>query len=158
MLETVLTHLKNWFVVPCGVHEGVFTVENGCIELPFLQEGQYYRICGSVFNDGLHKYGYTPDDMMQDETFTGAVWALAIPKTVVELAAEIEEWQEKNGEALASPYTSESFGGYSYTKATDSKTGSVATWETVFLSRLNPYRKLRENAPVKPWGGRRNAY
>lgn len=158
MLETVLTHLKNWFVVPCGVHEGVFTIENSNLELPFLQDGQYYRICGSVFNDGLHKYGYTPDDLLQNETFHGAVWALAVPKSVVELAEKIEEWQEKNGEAAASPFTSETFGGYSYTKATDSKTGAVATWETVFRSQLNPYRKPRENAPVKPWGGLRNAY
>ena len=158
MLETVLTHLKNWFVVPCGVHEGVFTIENNTLELPFLKDGQYYRICGSVFNDGLRKYGYTSDDKMQDETFTGAVWALAIPKSVVDLSAKIEEWQNKNGEAAESPFTSESFGGYSYTKATDSKTGAVATWETVFRSQLNPYRKLRENAPVRPWGGRRDAY
>ena len=158
MLETVLTHLKNWFVVPCGVHEGVFTIENGNLELPFLQDGQYYRICGSVFNDGLHKYGYTSDDLLQKETFRGAVWALAVPKSVVELAEKIEEWQEKNGEAAASPFTSETFGGYSYTKATDSNTGAMATWETVFRSQLNPYRKLRENAPVKPLGGHRNAY
>jgi hypothetical protein len=157
VLETVLTHLKNWFVVPCGVHEGTFAIENGDMELPFLQDGQYYRICGSVFNDGLHKYGDT-SEVLHNETFNGAVWALAIPKAVVELAVKIEEWQEKNGEATASPFTSESFGGYSYTKATDSKTGAVATWETVFRSQLNPYRKLRENAPVQPWGGRWHAY
>lgn len=157
MLESVLTHLKNWFVVPCGVHEGMYTIENSTLELSFLQDGQYYRICGSVFNDGLHKYGDT-SDMLQDETFTGAVWALAVPKAVVDLAGKIEEWQEKNGEAVASPFTSESFGGYSYTKATDSKTGTAATWETVFRSQLNPYRKLRETAPVKPYGGRWNAY
>lgn len=156
MLETVLIHLKNWFVVPCGVHEGIYTIENSTLELPFLQNGQYYRICGSVFNDGLHKYG-DPEDKLQNETFTGAVWALAIPAAVVELSAKIEEWQVKNGDAVASPFTSESFGGYSYTKATDSKTGTVATWETVFRSQLNPYRKLRETAHVKPWGGRWNA-
>lgn len=155
MLETVLTHLKNWFVVPRGVHEGIYTIEGGSLELPFLQDGQYYRICGSVFNDGLHKYGCSA---LQDETFTGAVWALAIPKAVVELAWKIEEWQNKNGEAVASPFSSESFGGYSYTKATDTATGAQATWETVFRSQLNPYRKLRETAPVKPWGGHRNAY
>lgn len=154
MLEAVLTHLKNWFVVPCGVHEGVYTVKNGTLELPFLQDGQYYRICGSVFNDGLHKYGRSG---LQDETFVGAVWALAIPKAVEELTVEIGEWQEKNGEAVASPFSSESFGGYSYTKATDAATGAQATWETVFRSQLNPYRKLRETAPVKPWGGRWNA-
>ena len=157
MLETVLIHLKNWFVVPRGVHEGIYTIENSTLELSFLQKGQYYRICGSVFNDGLHKYG-DPADKLQNETFTGAVWALAIPAAVVELSAKIEEWQTKNGDAVASPFTSESFGGYSYTKATDSKTGTVATWETVFRSQLNPFRKLRETAPVKPWGGRWNAH
>ena len=157
MLEAVLTHLKNWFVVPCGVHEGMYTIENSTLELPFLQNGQYYRICGSVFNDGLHKYGDI-GDKLQNETFTGTVWELAIPKAVVDLAVKIEEWQIKNGETVESPFTSESFGGYSYTKVTDSTTGTVATWETVFRAQLNPYRKLRETAPVKPLGGRWNAY
>lgn len=155
MLETVLIHLKNWFVVPRGVHEGIYKIENGSLELPFLQKGQYYRVCGSVFNDGLHIYGVGD---LQNETFTGTVWALAIPKAVVELSAKIEEWQSKNGDAVASPFASESFGGYSYTKATDSATGAVATWETVFRAQLNPYRKARETAPVKPWGGRWNAH
>jgi hypothetical protein len=157
VLETVLTHIKNWFVVPNGVHEGIYAIENGSLPLPFLQDGQYYRICGSVFNDGLHKYGDTADKL-QDEKFTGTVWALAIPKAVVDIAAKIDEWQTKNGEAVTSPYTSESFGGYSYTKATDSTTGAMATWETVFRSQLNPYRKLVETAPVKPRRGRYEPY
>ena len=156
MLETVLTHLKNWFVVPNGVHSGVFTVADGNMELPFLKDGQYYRICGSVFNDGLHRYGGNAGTLT-DETFSGSVWALAIPKAVVELSEKIEEWQAKNGEAVSSPFVSESFGGYSYTKATDTATGAQATWETVFRSQLNPYRKLRETASVRPWGGRWNA-
>jgi hypothetical protein len=157
VLEAVLIHLKNWFVVPYGVHEGIYTINNNTLELPFLQNGQYYRICGSVFNDGLHKYGDIADKL-HDETFTGTVWALAIPKAVVEMAAKIEEWQTKNEESVTSPFTSESFGGYSYTKATDTATGAQATWETVFRSQLNPYRQLREYAPVKPWGGRYGSY
>ena len=157
MLEQVLTHLKNWFVVPNGVHVGMYTIKDNTLELPFLQNGQYYRICGSVFNDGLHKYGDIRD-RLHDETFGGTVWALAIPKSVIDLSAKIEEWQNKNGEAVASPFSSESFGGYSYTKATDTATGAAATWETVFRSQLNPYRKLREAAAVKPFGGRRDAY
>jgi hypothetical protein len=152
VLEAVLIHLKNWFVVPRGVRSGMYTVKDGKLELSYLQNGQYYRICGSVFNDGLHKYG-DESDKLTDETFMGTVWALAIPKAVVELSAEIEAWQKKNGDAVASPFSSESFGGYSYTKATDSVTGAVATWETAFRSRLNPYRKIRETAPVKPWRG-----
>ena len=155
MLELVLTHLKNWFVVPNGIHVGMYKIENNTLELPFLQNGQYFRICGSVFNDGLHKYG---EAKLQDETFGGSVWALAVPTAVIDLSAKIEEWQNKNGEAVTSPFTSESFGGYSYTKATDTATGAQATWETVFRSQLNPYRKLRETAAVKPFGGRWNAY
>ena len=54
MLEQVLRHLNNWFLI--DKHDGPFTVENGSITLPFLQEGQYLRVVGSVFNDGLHKY------------------------------------------------------------------------------------------------------
>lgn len=150
MLEKVLTHLKNWFLVE--VNEGTYTIENNTLVLPYLQEGQYYRICGSVFNDGLHRYG---DPDLQNETFTGTVWALAIPKAVVELAEEIEEWQKENGKAAQSPYSSESFGGYSYTKATDSTTGDFVTWQTAFRSQLNPLRKARETGPVEPqrrWG------
>ena len=150
MLETVLMHLKNWFAVE--IREGTYTIKRNDLVLPFLQEGQYYRICGSVFNDGLHKYGDM--ELLQDETFTGTIWALAIPKAVIDLSVKIEEWQAKNGEAAASPFASESFGGYSYTKATDSTTGQYATWETAFRAQLNPFRKLKENAPVQPRRGR----
>lgn len=153
MLENVLAHLKNWFLVPDGVHEGTFTIENGTLNLPFLQNGQYFRICGSIFNDGLHKCG---DVDMQDETFTGAVWALAVPKTVIDLSEEIKEWESKNGGASRTPYASESFGGYSYSKATDTTTGGAVTWQAAFRVQLNQWRKVRENSPVKPsraWRG-----
>ena len=139
MLEQVLMHLKNWFLVPGGIHEGTYTIEDGGITLPFLANGQYFRICGSVFNDGLHQY---PASDLKAETFEGTVWALAVPQSVIELASEIESWQEKNGDASVSPYQSESFGGYSYSKATDSASGGAVTWQTAFRSRLNAWRKL----------------
>jgi len=139
MLEQILRHLRNWFVVYGGVHHGTFTVEEGSITLPFLQVGQYFRIEGSVFNDGLHQY---PGDNLKDETFEGAVWALAVPKAVVDLSAEISEWEEKHGAASTGPYQSESFGGYSYTKATDTKTGGPVTWQRAFRGRLNQWRKI----------------
>ena len=139
MLEQVLMHLKNWFLVPGGIHEGTYTIEDGGIALPFLENGQYFRIFGSVFNDGLHLY---PASDLKAETFEGTVWALAVPQAVIELASEIEAWQKKNGDASVSPYQSESFGGYSYSKATDSASGGAVTWQTAFRSRLNNYRKL----------------
>ena len=153
MLENVLSHLKNWFLIPDGVHGGTYTIENGTLNLSFLQDGQYYRICGSIFNDGLHKYG---DADLQDENFTGSVWALAIPRAVIDLAEDIAEWQKKNGEASKSPVTSESFGGYSYSKATDAATGGAVTWQTAFRVELNQWRKAKEYSPVKPsrcWRG-----
>ena len=139
MLEQVLMHLKNWFLVPGGIHEGTYTIEDGGIALPFLANGQYFRICGSVFNDGLHQY---PAGDLKTETFDGTVWSLAIPQAVIDLAAEIEAWDKKNGEAASGIYQSESFGGYSYTKATDSVSGGAVTWQSAFRSRLNNYRKL----------------
>lgn len=143
MLEQVLRHLNNWFLVE--IHEGTFAVENGSITLPFLPTNQYFRIVGSVFNDGLHKY---PAVDLTDETFTGTVWVLAVPKAVVALAEDIAAWQEKNGEAVASPYQSESFGGYSYTKrSSGSDSGTLNGWQDAFRGRLNDWRKLKGVEP-----------
>ena len=139
MLEQVLMHLNNWFLVPGGIYEGTYTIEDGGIALPFLANGQYFRIVGSVFNDGLHQY---PASDLKAETFDGTVWALAVPQAVIDLATEIESWQTKNGDASVSPYQSESFGGYSYSKATDSANGGAMTWQTAFRSRLSAWRKL----------------
>ena len=140
MLEQVLMHLNNWFLVPGGIHEGTYTIEDGGITLPFLTNGQYFRICGSVFNDGLHQY---PSGDLINETFDGSVWALAIPRAIIELALEIEAWETKNGAVANGPYQSENlFGQYSYTKATDAKTGGAVTWQTAFRSRLSEWRKL----------------
>lgn len=137
MLETVLQNLNNWFLVPDGVHAGEFTVQGGQLTLPFLQNYQYFRVVGSVFNDGLHQY---PVADLTDETFTGSVWALAVPKAVIELAEEIDAWQTKNGDP--GPFTSESFGGYSYSKATNAS-GMAVGWQDVFKSRLNDWRRIR---------------
>ena len=139
MLEQVLMNIRRWFPVEGGIHSGTFTIEGGGITLPFLADGQYFRICGSVFNDGLHQYNVLD---LTDETFTGTIWALAIPKAVIELADEIQKWQEKNGEASVSPYQSESFGGYSYSKATDAETGGAVTWQSAFKQQLSAWRKI----------------
>lgn len=140
MLEQVLMNIRRWFPVEGGIHSGTFTIKDGGITLPFLLTNQYFRIVGSVFNDGLHQY---PAVDLTDETFTGSVWALAVPKAVIDLADEIQKWQEKNGEASVSPYQSESFGGYSYSKATDAETGGAVTWQSAFKQQLSAWRKIR---------------
>ena len=98
---------------------------------------------GSVFNDGLHQ---CPATDLADEIFTGAVWALAVPKSVVTLAEEIKAWAAKNQPGA---YTSESFGGYSYTRSTNAK-GAAVGWQDAFAAQLAPYRKLRDTSLVAP--------
>ena len=138
IITEICAELRNWFVVPNGVHIQTYTISGGSIApLDFLQEGQYFRIIGSVFNDGVHQY---PAADLTDEVFHGAVWAMAVPPTLIALSAEIEEYN-KSGAGKASPYISENFGGYGYTKATGSN-GKVLTWKSVFADALNRYRKL----------------
>lgn len=147
MLEQILMEIHNWFRVRDnvnGIHPGTYTIENGGIALPFLRDGQYFRIMGSVFNDGLHRFGPEMEALI-DETFDGAIWALAIPKSVVDAAAEAEKWLAKNGAVVNGVYSSESFGGYAYTKDTTaadsvSKTGIPAH----ILAKVNGYRRLTE--------------
>ena len=136
MLEQVLDRLNNYFVVKGGIHPGKYTVSSGHLELDFLQTGQYFKIVGSVFNNGVHIY---PAEDLVDEVFDGQVWAMAVPKQVVSLAQEISEWCVANPPTA---YTSEAFGGYSCTRAADGGTGAPASWESVFRSRLNRWRKL----------------
>ena len=135
MLEEVLGSIHNWFEKDRLI--GELHIVDGELALPhqFLQEGQYFRLVGSVFNDGLHRW---PDAALTDEEFDGEAWALAVPSAVIELANEIDAWCEKNPE---SAYTSESFGGYSYTKGSGAD-GMPMRWQDVFRRRLNQWRKL----------------
>lgn len=133
MLESVLQYLHNWFLV--AVYDDLYTIKDGSIELPFLQSGQYFRIVGSILNDGVYNY---PVENLKDEEFTGSIWALAVPPAVLSLVEEIAAWTEKNGEG--GPYTSESFGGYSYTRATNAQ-GAAVGWRDVFAARLSPWKK-----------------
>ena len=138
MLTEICAEIRNYFEVPNGRHFGTFTISGGSIApLDFLQEGQHFRIVGSVFNDGVYQY---PATSLTDEVFEGAVWAMAVPPTLIALSAEIKAYNESDA-GKESPYTSESFGGYSYTKATDAN-GAPIGWKKAFASRLNRWRKL----------------
>lgn len=141
MLEQVLDYIHNYFVKDKII--GDFVIENGSIEVAYLIDGQYFRIVGSVLNDGVYQY---PVNGLKDESFSGEIWAMAVPPAVVALVGEIGKWVEKYGNMQNSPYSSESFGGYSYTKSN----GSIgpnngvqqASWQGVFNSRLNHWRKI----------------
>lgn len=137
--------LHNWFDVDRIF--GTFTISNGEITVldGYLQENQYFRIVGSVFNDGVYKY---PSNELIDETFDGAVWAMAVPPAAIALFERIKDWDSKysQSEAANSPFQSESFGGYSYSKGYNSSVNgsdTTVSWQKQFKSRLNRWRKLR---------------
>lgn len=135
-LTNLCAELRNYFETKKRF--GTFTISGGSISpSDFLQDGQYFRIVGSVFNDGVHRH---PAHDLTDETFDGAVWAMAVPPAVVELLQKIQEFEAATANTPTA-YISESFGGYSYTKATD-ENGLPAGWRSVFRSELNKWRKL----------------
>lgn len=141
MLQEILDYIHNYFIKE--VYRGTFKIESGSLTVDFLQNGQYFKIVGSVFNDGVHKY-LDEQDVLNDETFDGEIWAMAVPKAIVDLEAEIADWIEEYGDTLNNPFQSESFGGYSYTKGSGSgKNGTTQiSWQDKFGSRLNAYRKI----------------
>lgn len=143
MLETVLNHLHNWFPVKGAARCGEFEIVSGELCADFLKPGQYYRISGSVFNDGLHRYPCDEVDCLTDETFIGTVTPLAVPKAVIELAEEIRVYRESNPDT---DKVSESFADYSYTRAqtTQNGTSTAGGWMAVFGPRLRSWRRPYE--------------
>lgn len=132
MLYSVCRDLKNYFEDEKVF--GTFKIENGQLNFPLL-DNQYFRIVGSKFNDGIFK---APTTDLTDEEFEGAVWTLSFPREFLDLVNEIQAWQSKYGDVdMMSPYQSESFGGYSYTKNTAS-----SSWKSTFAKRLNVWRKI----------------
>lgn len=144
MLNEVLDYLNNYFIK--DAYYGEFSIVDGKLaDVDFLSDGQYFKVCGSVFNDGVFQY---PAYGLIDETFSGELWALAIPPAIISLAHEISDWQTKYGEAVASPFQSESFGGYSYSKGSAGSDGGSSGWKSSFGSKLNRWRKLKMGVDV----------
>lgn len=136
--------LHNFFEIEKYIE--TVTIENGAL-LGFsdrLQENQYFRIVGSVFNYGVYKY---PATDLKDETFSGAVWAMAVPPSALALFNTIKEWDSQYGNNADnySPYTSEAMHHYSRTFATyTNSNGEIVrpTWQAVFRKELNKWRKI----------------
>lgn len=145
MLNELCQELRNYFDKAQPKFFGEIAIENGKITnqgfLDAIKPNQYFRIVGSIFNDGV--YCFKEELALEDEAFDGAIWLMAVPKAVLELETEIENWQTEYGNALNSPFTSESFGGYSYSKASGKNGGGAVTWQDAFATRLNLYRRIR---------------
>ena len=143
MLTEICQELRNWFDRDLPKWHGDFTISDGEIVLAEnmpLKEGQYFRVVGSVLNDGVYCYGNA--ELGEDEVFSGSVCAMAVPPAVIALSEEIDEWTKKNADVITSPYSSESFGGYTYSRASSGSGGSGLDWKDTFGTRLNRWRKI----------------
>ena len=148
MLTELCQELRNWFDRDKPKWTGEITISNdvlylGDTEIELL-DGQYFRIIGSLLNDGVYQY---PNARLSDEVFNGSVWSMGIPPSVVELADEITQWMTDNAAAINNPYASESFGGYSYSLkgnggSSSSASSNPTNWKSFFADRLNRWRKL----------------
>ena len=155
MLFEVCHFLRNYFERDRYV--GEFSIVNGQLTGQYfdgMSNGEmdldgvsYIRIINSRKNDGIWKLPVVGNEL-QDEVFDGGVWTMYVPAAVLSVIDEITSWQQKYGGAdgaLNSPYASESFGGYSYTKAAGGSAdgnGGGTSWKDVFGSRLWQWRKL----------------
>lgn len=150
-LTELCEYLKNFFDDGCAVYSGKISVAEGTVTcsrdlfnsvtVP-LEVGQFFRVTGSVFDDGVHCY---PDMEMRDGSFEGSIQPMRVPNAVLHLAHEISEWKEKYeavDSTAMSPYTSESFAGYSYSKNVAGSTDGASGWQSVFKSRLKIWRKI----------------
>lgn len=147
----VCNYLKNWFDRNQPKYFGNVSIINGALSETYdLKVGQYFRIVDSTLNDGVYLY---PITTLTDETFDGAIWGMALPKPFIALLDDIEAWKAKfnsldtqDGKQAMSPFNSESFGGYSYSKSNggtgDTSKDKSGTWQGVFGARLAPYRKM----------------
>lgn len=155
-ITEICAYLKNYFppadlkISGGYIHTGVYTISGGNIApLEFILPNQYFRIVGSRLNDGVFQNTETDLKELQDETFDGAIWEMSLPRGFVKLCEDIEAWRQQN-EGISSPnmspFVSESFGGYSYNKAsggnTSADSGSATLWENQFAPRLAQYRRL----------------
>lgn len=148
MLDEICAEIKNYFWRNADdIIIGDFTISDGVISPSFdFDDCEYIRIVKSKKNDGVHKVS---EMQLADESFHGAIWRMYLPNSFLSLVEEIAAWQAVNGTAdsvAMSPFNSESFGGYSYSKSGGNSAGSssVPTWQSVYASRLNRYRRLRE--------------
>lgn len=138
-IDMVCGEVRNYFADHDSRFVGKYTIESGVLSpSDFLQENQYFRIVGSTFNDGVYKND--GKGTLTDETFDGAVWAMKVPADFLAVCEEVKTYMDSDASS-PSPYTSESFAGYSYTKGVKAD-GTAFGWQDAFADKLRRYRRL----------------
>lgn len=130
MIEQLMIACNNFF--PHKAMCGTWDTDN-LIQAAQIPAQAYFKIWGSLYNDGI--YQNTEALQLTAETFDGVITILAPPKAFCELAEKIADYNSKH---TPNGYTSESFGGYSYNKAT----ADADSWQAVYAKELKRWRKI----------------
>lgn len=128
-----------------GYRATTYTVRGGVISpADVFTPGMYIAVTrDSVFYSGVWRMGDggklegIPEGL-PDETFFGRVYMLHPPADFLDLHGRIAEFEQKTPNG---GYQSESFGEYSYTRASG-KSGGVLGWQEAFADDLRPYRRM----------------
>ena len=142
MLDELCAEIRNYFVQSENdKHAGTYTINGGTFSPPldFLKAGQYFRVVGSALNDGVYKNDGC--GVLTDETFNGSIWAMSVPPAVVALAGRIKAYTDSDA-AKPTPFVSESFGGYSYSKGQNAAGAANNSWQAVFADELRKWRRI----------------
>ena len=67
-LDEVCGFLNNWFLTPDGIHVGDYTAEGGKLALPFLTDGQYYRVIIPFSQSSAARSGWRSYQVRQDNS------------------------------------------------------------------------------------------
>lgn len=137
-IAAVMRQVRNYFAGTPLVGE-IEIRGNGLFPAP---DAPFVLIRGSGYHDGVWECmdGYMQEmpEHLPDEVFEGVVYPLRPPNDFLDLCREIREYDEKNP---VSGLQSESFGHYSYTRASGAN-GGVMDWKTAFEDRLKSYVRM----------------
>lgn len=150
LMTEICSNIRNYFAPTSKrdnlsyIHHGDFTIKDGTISgVDFLLPNQYFRITGSVLNDGVYRNSTDDLKSLENETFCGAVWEMNVPKSFVALCEDIQKFNAKIDKLSLTDkgFSSESFDGYSYSLNSNAP-AYMLEWERRIRSNLNSYRRL----------------
>lgn len=113
LMEDLMLYTKNYFYR--WKEYGTYAINNSQIACRGQYKvGQYVRIIGSVFNDGVHEIHSVTNNTitinnLRNEEFKGYICGLAVPKEFYDLVQDIKAYRLKHMPNLG--MQSESFAG-----------------------------------------------
>ena len=140
----VMRYCANFF--EHGYIDADFTVSEDGVLSPIdgIVSGQYVAVQGSTLHDGVYRIEGGRLDagsaFVPAEVFSGRIWLLHPPADFLNVCRMVEAFENASGK-VNGPFQSESFGAYSYTRASGAN-GGLLTWQEAFSSRLRPYVKM----------------